>query len=45
MPATIEVDDALAERLQSHCEEGERVEELVPVYETEGAFLREGYSE
>ena len=49
MPATIEVDDALAERLQSRCEEGERVEELieelVPVYETEGAFLREGCSE
>lgn len=49
MTETIEIDDDLAERLQHHCEEGETVaefvEELVAMYETEGAFLQEGYSE
>jgi len=49
MPTTIEVPDDLAERLESHCEEGETpaelIEELVSMYETEGAFLQEGYSE
>jgi hypothetical protein len=49
MPTTIEIPDDLAERLKSHCEEGqttaELVEELVSMYETEGAVLRDGYSE
>jgi predicted CopG family antitoxin len=49
MPTTIELDDELYERLESHCEEDETVpeliEELVSVYETEGTFLQEGYSE
>jgi len=49
MTTTIELDDDLADRLESHLEEGETipelVEELVNVYETEGAFLQEGYSE
>jgi len=49
MPETIEIDDDLAERLDTHCEEGETraelIEELVSMYETEGAFLQEGYSE
>ncbi len=46
---TVELDDDLYERLAAHCEEDETVaeliEELVSVYETEGAFLQEGYSE
>lgn len=49
MTTTIELDDDLADRLESHLEEGETmsefVEELVNVYETEGTFLQEGYSE
>jgi predicted CopG family antitoxin len=49
MPTTIEIPDDLAERLESHCEEGETtaefIQELVSMYETEGAFLQEGYSE
>lgn len=49
MPHTIELDDDLYERLESHCEEDESVEEfveeLVSIYETEGTFLQEGYSE
>lgn len=49
MPTTIELSDELAERIESHREEGETVEEfldeLLSVYETEGAFMREGYSE
>jgi len=49
MPTTIEISDDLAERLERHCEDDESVaefvEELVSVYETEGAFLQEGYSE
>ena len=49
MPTTIEILDDLAERLDSHCEEDETtaelIAELVSMYETEGAFLREGYSE
>ena len=46
---TIEISTDLHERLESHVEEGETVEEfleeLVNIYETEGAFLQEGYSE
>jgi hypothetical protein len=49
MSYTLELDDDLGERLESHCEEGETVEEfleeLLNMYETEGAFLQEGYSE
>jgi hypothetical protein len=49
MPHTLEIDDDLKTRLERHLEEDETieefVEELVSMYETEGAFLREGYSE
>lgn len=49
MTYTVELDDTLIERIQSHLEEGETPEEfiteLVNMYETEGAFLQEGYSE
>ncbi|MFB6140888.1 MAG: hypothetical protein ABEJ26_10685 [Halosimplex sp.] len=49
MTTTIEIDDDLAERMESHLEDDESltelVEELVTMYETEGAFLQEGYSE
>jgi hypothetical protein len=49
MTMTLELGDDLAERIESHLEEGETPEEfvaeLVSTYETEGAFLREGYSE
>ena len=49
MPHTLEISDELKDRLDNHLEEGETyeefIEELVSVYETEGAFLREGYSE
>ncbi|WP_175607190.1 DUF7557 family protein [Natrinema saccharevitans] len=49
MTRTLEIGDDLAERIESHCEEGqspeELIEELVSMYETEGAFLQEGYSE
>jgi len=49
MPHTLEISDELAERLDRHVEEDqtyeELIEELVSMYEAEGAFLREGYSE
>ncbi|MEF8789273.1 MAG: hypothetical protein V5A61_04055 [Haloarculaceae archaeon] len=49
MPHTLEISDELRERLDRHVEEDqtyeEFIEELVSVYETEGAFLQEGYSE
>ena len=49
MTHTIEIDDDLMERLERHLEDDqtvpEFVEELVNMYETEGAFLQEGYSE
>lgn len=49
MPQTIEISDDLKDRLESHCEEDQTVEEfieeLVSIYETEGTFLQEGYSE
>jgi len=48
MSATIETDD-LAERIERHRGDDESMaeflNELVTVYETEGAFLQEGYSE
>lgn len=49
MAYTIEVDDELGERIEGHLEDDETpaefIAELVSVYETEGNFLREGYSE
>jgi len=46
---TIEFEDDLYERLENHTEEGETIQELiaelVSMYETEGTFLQEGYSE
>ena len=47
--AQIELSDELLARIEDHCEEDETVEEflteLLNIYETEGAFLQEGYSE
>jgi hypothetical protein len=49
MPYTLEISDELKQRLDNHREEDETYEELiselVSVYETEGTFLQEGYSE
>ena len=49
MGRTIELDTDLYERLQGHLEEGETIEELIAellsMYETEGSFMQEGYSE
>lgn len=49
MTYTLEISDDLRERIDDHREEGESyeefIEELISVYETEGTFLREGYSE
>jgi hypothetical protein len=49
MPHRLEISDDLRERLERHAEEDQTIEELidelVSMYETEGAFLREGYSE
>lgn len=46
---TLEISDELYDRLDQHCEQDETIEEflteLLAVYETEGAFLQEGYSE
>lgn len=49
MTQTLEISDDLWDRLDAHLEEGqtheELIEELLGMYETEGAFLQEGYSE
>lgn len=49
MTHAIEISDDMKDRLDSHCEDGETpeelIEELVSMYETEGTFLQEGYSE
>lgn len=49
MGTTIELDEDLYETLEAYSEEGETVEEFVEallnMYETEGAFIQEGYSE
>lgn len=49
MTSTIEISDELEERLEEHLEDDQTVEEfiaeLLSMYESEGAFLREGYSE
>ncbi|MFW6457826.1 MAG: DUF7557 family protein [Halodesulfurarchaeum sp.] len=46
---TIELEGEIVDRLESHCEEGqsaeEFIEELLNMFETEGAFIQEGYSE
>lgn len=46
MPVTIELSDEIVERLESHAEEDETleefIEELVVIYEQEGRFLQEG---
>lgn len=45
----IEASADLIERIDSHLEEGETrqefINELLDIYESEGAFLQEGYSE
>lgn len=49
MSPTIDVSDEIADRLDSHLEEGESreemIEELLNIYEAEGTFMQEGYSE
>lgn len=49
MSHTIEIDDDLMRRLERHLEDDQTVEELIAelvrMYETEGTFLQEGYSE
>lgn len=49
MTHTLEISDDLMDRIDSHREEGqsheEFVEELVSIYETEGTFIQEGYTE
>ena len=49
MGTTIELDEDLHERIQPHLEDDQTVEEfieeLLNMYETEGAFIQEGYSE
>lgn len=49
MSTTIEISDDLSARLENHLDEDETLEafiaELLSMYETEGTFLQEGYSE
>lgn len=49
MSHTIEISDQLKDRIDTHLEEEESYEEffaeLLSVYETDGTFLQEGYSE
>lgn len=49
MPRTIEISDELRTRIDQHREEDESyeefIEELVAIFETEGKFMQEGYSE
>lgn len=49
MTFTLEISDGLKDRLDDHLAEDESYEEfiaeLVAMYETEGRFLQEGYSE
>lgn len=49
MTYTLEISDELRDRLDDHLEEDESyeefIDELVSMYETEGTFLKEGYSE
>jgi ferritin-like metal-binding protein YciE len=45
----IELDAELLERIDGHLEEGETrqefLDEILDIYESEGTFLQEGYSE
>ncbi|WP_165872099.1 DUF7557 family protein [Natrarchaeobius halalkaliphilus] len=45
----IEISEELKNRLDTHLEEDETyaelIDELVSIYETDGTFLQEGYSE
>ena len=49
MTYTLEISDDLRDRLDELIEEDETyeelIEELVSIYETQGIFLQEGYSE
>ena len=49
MTFTIEISDDLKSRIETHLEDDETheefIEELVSMYESEGRFLQEGYSE
>lgn len=49
MSYELELDDELGERIERHLQDDETPEEfiaeLLSVYETEGSFLQEGYSE
>jgi len=49
MTQTIELSEDLHDRIVGHLADGETpeefIEELLAMYETEGAFLQEGYSE
>ena len=49
MPHTIEISDEMKAQIDMYREEDETIaeflEELLNIYETEGAFLQEGYSE
>ncbi len=49
MGTTIDIDQDLYERFERHRKEGQTIEEfleeLLNMYETEGAFIQEGYSE
>ena len=49
MSHTIEISDDLKDRIDTIREEDESyeefLEELITIYETDGAFLQEGYSE
>ncbi len=49
MPHTVELSDDLRERIDQYRDEDQTYEEfldeLISIYETEGIFLQEGYSE
>lgn len=49
MTYDLELDDELGARIERHLEDDETpeefIDELLSVYETEGSFLQEGYSE
>lgn len=49
MPVSVELPESLVERLDDHLEDDETyaefIEELVNLYESEGQFYTEGYSE
>lgn len=49
MSPSIELSRDLLDRIDSYCEDDESyeefIEELLNIYETQGAFLQEGYSE